>query len=88
MLITGAASISSQPQMLLDVFANIDILKGLKSQVDVYLGFLSALHAIAGQVWDYKQHSGFRNSRERTSDETDLLNTARQKNLFVLFAPL
>ncbi|CZR68099.1 uncharacterized protein PAC_17998 [Phialocephala subalpina] len=83
MIVARTASIGFQPPLLVDVFANIDLLEGLSSRVDVYLCYLAALHATAAQVWDYKQHSNFAKNSNRTSDDPlDLLNNALQKHLY------
>jgi hypothetical protein len=85
MVVAGTASVFSQPPLLVDLFANIDVLDGMDSKVDVYLCYLTALHATAAQVWDHKQHSVFMKNCSHTSDEAaSLLNDAFQKHLFVL----
>ncbi len=84
MIVAGTASIASHPLLLVDVFANINLLEGLDSQADVYLCYLATLHATAAQVWDYKQHSSFREKHSRiTDDAVNLLNNALQDYLFV-----
>ncbi|KAE9377617.1 hypothetical protein N431DRAFT_478819 [Stipitochalara longipes BDJ] len=83
MIMTGTASVALRPPLLVDVFANIDLLEGLDSQADIYLCYLAALHATAAQVWDYKQHSTFAKRYNRTTeDSVDLLNSALQKHLY------
>ncbi|PMD43893.1 hypothetical protein L207DRAFT_421186 [Hyaloscypha variabilis F] len=83
MIVAGTASITSHPLLLVDVFANINLLEGLDSQADVYLCYLATLHATAAQVWDYKQHSTFRKKHNRiTDDAVNLLNNALQDHLY------
>lgn len=54
----------------MDLFSNIEILNGKESSVDVYLCLKIALHAIAAEVWNYRQQSPFPQNPCSNSDET------------------
>lgn len=83
-IVAGTATVPLQPPLLVEVFANLDLLDGMDCKADVYLCYLSALHATAAQVWDHKQHLAFAKHSCHTSDEAlNLLNDALQKHLFV-----
>ena len=84
MIVTGIATVPLRPPLLVDVFANIDLLDGLESKADIYLCYLTTLHAVAAQVWDHKQHSTFAKKHSHiTEDAVDLLSNALQNHLFV-----
>lgn len=69
----------------MDVFSNIEILDGKETKVDTYLCLLTALHAVAAKVWDYRQQSAFAHNVYSTSDEIiSLLSDAFQNHTYVI----
>ncbi len=87
LLISETASILQHSPTLMDVFSNIEILDGLQTKVDTYLCFLTTLHAIAAQVWDYRQRSAStHNVYSMTGEDINLLNDAFQSQTYVNFS--
>jgi len=84
-LLTGSASVSAQPPLLVEVFANIDILDDMDSKADVYLTFVAVLHAAAAQIWNHKQQIAVAKFGSLTPNgDVELLNDAFGKHLSVL----